>query len=356
MSYHNLNTLTIFPDRLKHNLDVLQKLSGIPCVPVVKSNAYGHGLKPLAKIWNKYDIPFLCVDSLFEAYELQKYGYKKEILIMGFVSPDDIPREKKFHYACSDISYALAVVKKRKHAKLHLFFDTGMRREGIQSIVTKGNNQLISLKKNIVGIMTHLSTPDDSKVTQKQIDTFNTFFKTLATIDIYPEFRHICASGGSINRKHYKKLSDTLARTGISYYGYGHPEFLPALRCTTSLIQIKHLKAGESAGYDGTFVAKKDMLIGILPMGYNDGLDRRFSNKGQLVIREILCPILGRVSMNITIIDISKVPEPVISESVVFISEDPDSPISLEKQAHTIDTIPYDLLVHLNKEMYRKIG
>jgi alanine racemase len=354
--YHNLNTLTIFPERLKHNLAVLQKLSGIPCVPVVKSNAYGHGLKLLAKIWNKYDIRFLCVDSLFEAYELQKYGYKKEILIMGFVNPDDIPREKKFHYACSDISYALAVVKKRKHTKLHLFFDTGMRREGIQAIVTEGNDQLILLKKNIVGIMTHLSKPDDVEITQKQIDTYTLFIKALEAIDIHTEFRHICASGGSINRKQYKKLSDTNARTGISYYGYGHPELLPAIRCTTSLIQIKHLKTGESAGYDGTFVAKEDMLIGILPMGYNDGLDRRFSNKGNLMIRKTLCPILGRVSMNITIIDISKVPKPVIGESVVFISENTDSPISLEKQAHTIDTIPYDLLVHLNKEMYRKIG
>lgn len=121
-------------------------------------------------------------------------------------------------------------------------------------------------------------------------------------------------------------------------------------------MQIKHLKAGESAGYDGIFTAKKNMVIGILPIGYNDGLDRRFSNKGFLSIRDTLCPILGRVSMNITIIDISEVPKPLIGEEVVFISEDINSPVSLEKQAKVIDVIPYDILVHLNKEMYRKIG
>jgi len=96
------------------------------------------------------------------------------------------------------------------------------------------------------------------------------------------------------------------------------------------------------------------MIIGILPIGYNDGLDRRFSNKGHLIIRDTLCPILGRVSMNITIIDISEVARPIIGEEVVFIDENPASPISLEKQAKTIDIIPYDLLVHLNKEMYRR--
>lgn len=147
-----------------------------------------------------------------------------------------------------------------------------------------------------------------------------------------------------------------IARTGLAYYGYGHPDLLPALRCHTRLMQIKQLKAGESAGYDGIFTAETDMTIGILPIGYNDGLDRRFSSKGHLTIHDTLCPILGRISMNITIIDISEVSNPIIGEEVVFISENPLSPVSLEKQAKIIDVIPYDLLVHLNKEMYRKCG
>ena len=167
----------------------------MPCAPVVKSNAYGHGLKLLAKEWNQYDIPFVCVDSLFEAYELKKYGYKKEVLIMGFIDPDDIPREKKFHYACPDVAYAHAVIKKYKKAKLHLFLDTGMHREGMQEVPTEG---FIPLKKNIIGVMTHLSTPDNTKVSQKQIDTFEKQLQQLEKHDISPEFQHICASGGVI--------------------------------------------------------------------------------------------------------------------------------------------------------------
>ncbi|MEI6711111.1 MAG: alanine racemase [bacterium] len=238
----------------------------MPCVPVVKSNAYGHGLKLLAKEWNTYNIPFVCVDSLFEAYELQKYGYKSDVLIMGFVDPADIPREKKFHYACSDISYALAVVRKRKHAKLHLFFDTGMHREGIQTLLDDEDTSLVPLKKNIIGMMTHLSTPDTIEVTQKQIEIFNSFSGLLKGRGIHPEWYHICASGGVLSHSKYRDISDTLARTGLSYYGYGHPDLLPALRCHTKLMQIKHLKAGESAGYDGTFTAKKNIMIGILPI------------------------------------------------------------------------------------------
>lgn len=229
-----------------------------------------------------------------------------------------------------------------------------MHREGIQAIIKEESMSLLALKKNIVGIMTHLSTPDTVEIAQGQIDTFQQFLNLLETYDIRPEFRHICASGGALLHSEYTNIPDTLARTGLSYYGYGHPDLLPALRCHTRLMQIKHLKAGETAGYDGTFRADKDMLIGILPIGYNDGLDRRFSNKGFLSIRDTLCPILGRVSMNITIIDISKVTQPAIGEEVIFISEDPTSPISLERQAKVIDVIPYDLLVHLNKEMYRK--
>lgn len=121
-------------------------------------------------------------------------------------------------------------------------------------------------------------------------------------------------------------------------------------------MQIKEIQPGESVGYDGAFTATKKMTIGVLPIGYNDGLDRRFSNIGYLMIRDSLCPILGKVSMNITMIDISKVADPVIGEEVTYISEDPGSSISLEKQAKAIGVIPYDLLVHLNKEMYRKIG
>lgn len=291
------------------------------------------------------------MDSLFEAYELKKYGYKGDVLILGFIDPADIPRERRFHYACSSIPYALAVITQYKKAKIHLFFDTGMHREGMQDIPREG---LSLLSKNIIGIMTHLSTPDNADVTEKQIQRFDEYIQVLKKYGISPEFQHVCASGGVIECTHYRGNTGNLARTGLGYYGYGHPELLPALRCHTRLAQIQEIHAGESIGYDGTFTATKNMKIGVLPIGYNDGLDRRFSNTGHVMIGDSLCPIVGKVSMNITTVDISAVPNPVVGEEVIYISEDPKSPISLERQAQKINVIPYDLLVHINKEMYRK--
>lgn len=135
--YHNLNTLTIFPEKLVHNFRVLSELQpDMQVVPVVKSNAYGHGIKMLAPLLNKYSTPFVCVDSLYEAYELEKHGYKKDILIMGYVDPRDIPRRRNFIYAASTLEYAQAVLHTYSKSRLHLFLDTGMHREGIQSIET----------------------------------------------------------------------------------------------------------------------------------------------------------------------------------------------------------------------------
>ena len=133
MVYHHLNTLTIFPERLAHNFDILSQMhEGIQPVPVVKSNAYGHGIKILAPLLADYDVPFVCVDSLYEAYELEKYGYKKDVLIMGYVDPRDIQRRKNFIYAVSDLEYGSALMHQYSRMRIHLFLDTGMHREGLK--------------------------------------------------------------------------------------------------------------------------------------------------------------------------------------------------------------------------------
>lgn len=137
MPYHHLNTLTVFPEKLAHNFSILSGLHpDIRPVPVLKSNAYGHGIKLIAPLLSEYDAPFVCVDSLYEAYELEKYDYSGEILIMGYVDPRDIPRRKNFIYAVSHLEYAQALMAKYSRVRLTLFLDTGMHREGIQDIDT----------------------------------------------------------------------------------------------------------------------------------------------------------------------------------------------------------------------------
>jgi alanine racemase len=352
--YHHLNTLTVFPERLEHNFRVLSGLQpGVAVVPVVKSNAYGHGIKILAPILTRYDVPFVCVDSLYEAYELEKYGYKKDILIMGYVDPRDVPRRRNFIYAASTLEYAEALLKTYSRARLHLFLDTGMRREGALSLSSTSVWDLSKIAPHVEGIMSHLSTPDNIDISDAQICLFHTLIEQLESFWITPKHQHICASGGLVHAHEYSHSVGNIARTGIGYFGYGYADLLPALRCTTKLIQIKEIQPGDTVGYDGTYRAEKIMKIGVLPIGYNDGVDRRLSNIGMVWIGGQLCPIIGRVSMNITTIDITHMTDVQEWDEVIFVSEDCSSLLSLESQAKRANMIPYDFLVHLNKEMFR---
>jgi len=195
--YHHLNTLTIFPERLDHNLRVLTSMhAGVIVAPVVKSNAYGHGINMLAPLLNKYSVSFVCVDSLYEGYELEKHGYKKDILIMGYVDPRDVPRRRNFVYAVSTLEYAQAVLHTYSKSRLHLFLDTGMHREGIPSLETVYAREVLKkIVPHIEGVMSHLSTPDNVEVSRAQIAQFHTFITQLEMLGISPQYKHICASG-----------------------------------------------------------------------------------------------------------------------------------------------------------------
>ncbi len=150
-----------------------------------------------------------------------------------------------------------------------------------------------------------------------------------------------------------------LARAGLALYGYSSSSFdknlKPALTFTTKIAQIKSVLKGEKLGYDGTHVVKKDMSVAVLPIGYYDGVDRRLSNKGIFLVDNTACPILGRVSMNINIIDISKVPNPKVGQEVVVYSKNPQDKNSPINCAKICQTIPYDLLVNLAETTKRVI-
>ncbi|MCL4366020.1 hypothetical protein M1437_02220, partial [Patescibacteria group bacterium] len=150
-----------------------------------------------------------------------------------------------------------------------------------------------------------------------------------------------------------------LARAGLALYGYSSTTFdtnlKPALTLTTKIIQIKKVAKGEKIGYDGTYMVKKDTIIGVLPVGYYDGVDRRLSNKGIFLVDSLPCPILGRVSMNINIIDLSNVKNPKVGQEVKVYSNSPKDKNSIVNCAKICNTIPYDLLVNLAETTRRVI-
>ena len=302
-------------------------------------------------------IPFFCVDSIYEAYELLKIKIKTPILIMGYVQPENLKVKKlTFKYAVSTLDLAEAINKYQPHAGVHIFVDTGMHREGVP--ISELPEFLKRLPKNlkIEGLMSHLASADlpNDPLTKLQVKNFKKALDILKYQKISPEYVHLANSDGLISL--LPKFSTNVARVGISLFGIGRDDNLnPILSFKTKIVQIKKIRRGDRVGYGGTFIAKRPMVIGILPAGYYDGVNRRLSNKGWVTVDNIPCRIIGRVSMNITVIDLSKVTKFAIAKDVTIYSGNPRDPNSIENAAKICKTIPYDLLVHLASSTKRII-
>lgn len=357
--YQTLNIIEISKNNLLHNYKYLSSLSKkIKVAPVVKSNGYGHGIEDVAKVLDKLNLPFLCVDSLYEAYQLQKALVTNKVLIMGYTNPDNFKVKKlPFSFAVFDLETAKVLNKFQKNCKVHIFVDTGMHREGIQ--IQELPKFLEEVKKlpniKIEGLMSHLASSESKSdpIFAGQIKEFKKAKEICKRLKVNPKWFHISATGGIVNPKTRPIIASVsnLVRAGLALYGFSSSTFDPKLKPTltlkTKITQIKGVKKGEKIGYDGTYKASKDLTVGVLPLGYYDGIDRRLSNRGCVLVDNIPCKILGRVSMNINSIDLSKISSPTIGQEVIVFSSNPQDPNSIENIAKICKTIPYDILISL---------
>lgn len=364
--YETLNTIEISSSNFRRNYQYLNNIKkAVTIAPVLKSNAYGHGIGNVAKILKNFNPPFFCVDSLYEAQQLINVGIRSQILVMGYVHPSQITRMQPWiSWGVWDINYIKILLKRQKNINIHLFVDTGMNREGIE--INKLDAFIQELKKmsgvTIEGLMSHLAMADKPyhPLTINQLNNFDTAQNILDSNGIIPKWIHIAASAGLLNAHQLAphKIGN-LARVGLALYGMDPRGKRTPLRNTielkTTLVQIKQIKKNEKAGYDFTYRAKKDTTIGILPLGYNDGVDRRLSNTGYISIKGHMCTIVGRVSMNITTIDLSNVPNAKVGDEVIVYSGNKAVKNSWEKSAEFTDTISYEFLVHLHPSIRRVI-
>ncbi len=368
-TYHHLNKIFISSDRIKANHQAFQDFHPDKKIcHVLKSNAYGHGLNIVAPLFDSFGSPFLVVDSLFEAYELQKLKVKTPILIMGYTHPDNFKVKRlPFHFAVFDLEVAKTLNEFQPGCSIHLFVDTGMSREGVplaefHSFVKKVK-KLGSLK--IAGLTSHFAdvdNPTSATFTDEQMAQYYQALEILKKEGIEPEWKHIAASAGSI------KIDDptfNMMRVGLAGYGitplepgdpfYKKVALQPALQFVSTLAQIKKVHAGAKVGYGLTFTAPTEMTLGLLPAGYYEGIDRRLSNKGFVKVQDVFCPIVGRVTMNMTVIDISQVKKPKVGEQVIIYSHETGDKNSFIEAAKTSETIPYELLVHLAESVRREL-
>lgn len=363
--YIPLNKIEINKKALISNYRYLTSINkNIKIAPVLKSNAYGHGLIQIAKILDEVNVAMLCVDSLYEAYELLKAGIKTEILIMGYIHPQSLKVKKlPFSYAVFSQKQLEVINNYQKGAKVHIKIDTGMHRLGVPQDQLKDFVGKLKVYKNLKvdGIMSHLAYQEDpeNKLSKQQLSYFQKARNLFEKEGFSPSWFHLSASEYflKLDKKNMSKIGN-LIRAGLSLYGIDtsqkHSKLKPVLKVASQIVQIKKLKKGEKVGYSGTFEAEKDMEIGILPIGYNDGVDRRLSNIGTVKIRNKDCRIIGLVSMNITAIDLSAVKNPKVGETVTIFSQSPSDPNSVQNSALLCTTIPYELLIHLSPTSIRR--
>ena len=323
----------------------------------MKSNAYGHGLELIGRFVDRKlsAAPFVAVDSLYEAWKLEKAGVGKPILVIGYTLPENFknPKKLKFHLPVFDQETALVLGRYQPRTKLHLKIDTGMNRLGIKPNQV---NRFITflkdrhLESQIVGIYSHLACANSNdNFTQKQVTLFKKIIKQFERAGFSFAWKHIAATAGGLA---VKDSEFNLIRLGLGFYGYfpsrSAPSAVrPALKLITHTAQIKSVSRGEIVSYNGQFRAPKKMTMGVLPIGYYDGLDRRLSGRGKVLVGDQYCPLVGDICMNIAMIDLSDVKNPAVGQEVVVIDDNQEAKNNLVSLSALAKTIPYDLLVGL---------
>ena len=380
--YEPLIHIEISKSALINNLEEFRKLAPHQSIaPVLKSNAYGHGLLDTAMILERYrhtlhgarntngsgTIPFFIIDSYFEAVALRSSGIKTPLLVVGFSQADTIIASRLDNVAFTIGSLeALQGLEDTEHPiAIHLKIDTGMHRQGVMPEEIPAAIELIAENTNIVlqGICSHLSDSDndDPSYTESQINVWNKAVSHFKNEFPTLRYTHLSATYG---HRYTTDIDANVSRLGIGLYGLvdgsQFPEKLklkPVLRMETVIATVKKIHRDDKVGYSGTFTADRDMCIATIPVGYYEGIDRRLSNVGSIGVGKdnVTCPMIGNVSMNMTTIDVSHVVGVAQGMKVTVFSDninDPNSIVSLAKKGNLLT---YELAVHIPAQLKRVV-
>lgn len=349
---------------LENNYKIFRNLIKKDCklLAVCKSNAYGHGLVEYAKIMEKFGADFLGVDSITEAERLRKEGVTLPILVLGYTLPKKIQSaaDNDLSLTISSFESLKYITKLRdKKIKIHLKVDTGMHRQGFYLDEISSAIKFIKSNKNIIveGIFTHFAAaknPSFPGETRKQIEQFEKALKIVQDSGLNP-IKHAAATGGTIvfPESHYD-----MVRIGIGLMGlwpsletkscYSEKiKLFPALSWKTIISEIKMVPKNEGISYDFTEKLSSDGKVGIVPIGYWHGLRRNLSSIGHVLVRGKRAKILGRVTMDMIMIDISNI-NAMVGDVVTIIGTDQKEKIDVYELAQLSETSWYETVTQLN--------
>jgi alanine racemase len=374
---------------LAHNLEAIRRHVNPPdekrktprkILSIVKGNGYGHGGPQVAKALEKAGSDWFGVTCTDEGIALREAGVRNPILLLtGFV-PGEEPRMLEHDltaviHRCDQLALlerAAARRGGRKPASFHLKIDTGMNRLGIApSDVDCFARQLAKSKHlQLTGIFSHFASSEVftntavGKQTREQEERFYAALERLRALGIDPGLVHLANSAAIVSRP--ESWAD-MVRPGAILYGY-HPGYdptekreeaekllplKPVMSLRTKIIHLRRVPASAGVGYDATFVPKRPSLIGVLAAGYGDGIHRSLGNRGSVLVRGKLAPIVGIISMDVTMIDVTDIEDVAAGDTATVYGTDGDHLLLANRVARSIGTVTSDLLCAVSQRVER---
>jgi alanine racemase len=353
-------------DHLRYNYHMFRDLLADSCLlaAVTKSNAYGHSLVDYSLELSRLGADYLMVDSIIEAVKLRQAGLTKPILVLGYTLPSVLALAVAHQVSLTISSFeALSALRQLSDQDLsiHLKFDTGMCRQGffpadLNKVLDFLADELPQVK--VQGVFTHLAAaknPAFADDTEQQLAKFAIITAEFARRGL-SVIRHAAASAGTLI---YPQSHLDMVRVGIGLYGLwpslqvesamnDHLTLRPILSWKTVISEIKSVPAGSRVGYDFTERLERDSVIGILPVGYWHGYDRSLSSIGRVLVNGQYARVLGRVSMDMLIIDLTRVSHSAVGDEVVLIGTQGTRCIGATDLADRAETSAYEIITRLN--------
>jgi alanine racemase len=353
-------------DHIAGNLRAIRAHAGVPVMAIVKANAYGHGLVPVARHLQAEGVEHLGVAFPEEGIALRRAGITVPILVLGGIFGPQVEQ-----YIVNDLQITVSSVEKLRQveaaaealgrrATVHLKVDTGMERIGVHAW-TSGpfiEAAVASRWIQLAGIYSHLACADDphSKMTALQLERFEEACAHFTRIGAPMPPRHIANSGGVL---HFPQARLDMVRPGILLYGVlpaadaqATVAVRPALSLVSRVVYFKVVEAGHTVSYGGTWAPQQATRVVTVPIGYGDGYPRALSSRGTVLVRGRGYPIVGRVCMDQFMVDIGR-DSAWNEDEVVLIGRQGEAELRVERVAEAAGMIPYEVLVGLNDRIPR---
>jgi alanine racemase len=366
---------------LRQNFRTVQKHvgAGVTVCAVVKADAYGHGAVECSRALEAEGAKWLGVTSLDEAIPLREVGVRANILLMTGFWRGEEAEIIRLHltptvwepWHIETLETAAASLGVARHP-VHLKVDTGMGRLGVGVEQLPGVLTALKAAKHLAleGLSTHLASSEimDAPSVAEQERSFETARHLVREAGMEPTFVHMANTAAVISRR---ETWNTMVRPGVALYGYYLPfqragrevsggtlrmPVKPILTWKTRILSLRDFGANQPLGYGATYVTKAPAHVAVLPVGYADGYNRQLSNRGRVIVREHYAPIVGRISMDLTLVDVTGIPGTTVGDEVILLGAGEGLSVDALEHAELANSTPYEILCNISKRVPRKYG